>query len=199
VAHAIINDVPELTRAHYLRHEGIHILTYDTLGKTDYSGFDRLLEEIHDQTNPLFHFGSLLAHKRLLWVDPNPGNNEHLTRFFDLAHEARGVRPGSVQVELCSSGDEALGRIEAAQRAATPYDFVISHWGSKYEPPTAVRLLEGMRQQDLRVPVLIFSRKVHADVRKPQALAMGAQAYCFSNDGLMRSIERILSPGLETG
>lgn len=49
------------------------------------------------------------------------------------------------------------------------------------------------------MPVLIFSRREHADARKPQALAMGAQAYCFSNDGLLRAIERILSPGLTTG
>jgi hypothetical protein len=199
VAHAIINDVPELTRAHYRRHEGIDILTYDTSGKTDYSGFDRLLKELHDQTNPLFHFGSLLADKRLLWVDPTPGNNEHLTRFFDLAREASGILPGSAQVELMSSAGEALRRIQAAQAAATPFDFVISHWGSMFTPPAAVQLLEGMRQHDLRVPVLIFSKREHADARKPQALAMGAQAYCFSNDGLLRAIERILSPGLETG
>jgi hypothetical protein len=199
LAHAIISDVPELTRAHYLQHEGINILTYDTLGQTDYSGFDRLLASIHHQTNPLFHFSSLLADKRLLWVDPTPGNNEHLTRFFDRAHEARGVRPSSAQVELCAAGDEALARIEAAASSAKPFDVVITHWGSKFTPPTAVRLLEGVRQRDLRVPVLIFSKKAHADARKPQALAMGAQAYCFSNDGLLRSIERILSPGLETG
>jgi hypothetical protein len=61
VAYAIINDIPQLTREHYLRHEGIDILTYDTRGGTDFSGFDLLLRELHDQTNPLFHFGSLLA------------------------------------------------------------------------------------------------------------------------------------------
>jgi len=47
--------------------------------------------------------------------------------------------------------------------------------------------------------VLIFSKREHANARKPKALALGAQACCFSNDGLLRAIERILSPGLETG
>ncbi len=56
-----------------------------------------------------------------------------------------------------------------------------------------------MRKRNLRSPVLIFSTRKHADTRKSQALALGAQAYCFSEDGLLRSMERILSPGDETG
>lgn len=199
VAYAIVNDVSPITRAHYERHEGIEILSYDSKGGVDHSGFDALLQQLHDQTNPLFHFGALLQGRRLLWVDPRPGNNEHLTAFFRLAKEVAAVRPDSFTLETAATAGEALSLIEARQRAATPFDLVISHWGIDYTPPTAVALLEGMRSRDLRSPVLIFSTQSDADTRKRHALALGAQAYCFSDDGLLHAIVRILSPGDETG
>jgi hypothetical protein len=199
VAYAIINDIPQLTREHYLRHEGIDLLTYDTRGATDFSGFDLLLGEIHDQTNPLFHFGSLLAEKRLLWVDPKPGNNEHITRFFGLAKEVAAVRPSSFHIESVPNAEDALRCLQAAADSSSPFDLMITHWGrSGGQLPVAVRLLEGMRKQDLRCPVLVFSRARDANVRKPQALALGAQGYCFTDDGLLRAIEHVLSPTLET-
>ena len=76
---------------------------------------------------------------------------------------------------------------------------MITHWGMEHAPPTAVALLEGMRRQDLRSPVLIFSTRRDANARKPEALALRAQDYCFSNEGLLHSIKRILSPGEKTG
>ncbi len=99
VAYAIINDVPVVTREHYRRHEGIEILTYDTSGGTDFSGFDKLLKQLHDQTNPLFHFGALLHGRRLLWVDPRRTNNEHLRSFFRLTKDVAAVRQDSFVVE----------------------------------------------------------------------------------------------------
>lgn len=194
VAHAIINDIPELTRGHYLRHEGIHILTYNTKGGTDFSRFDDLLGEIHDRTNPLFHFGGLLAQKRLLWVDPNPGNNVHLERFFVLSKEVAAVDRSSFHLESVTNAEDALSRLEATA-ASSPFDLVITHWGQNQGPtPTAVRLLEGLRRQDLRCPVIVFATRKYAGTCKPQALRLGAQAYCFTNDDLLRAIEYVLSP-----
>jgi hypothetical protein len=198
VAHAIINDVRELTRNHYLQHEGIRILTYDTKVGTDFSGFDDLLGEIHDRTNPLFHFGGLLNQKRLLWVDPSPGNNAHLERFFILTKEVAAVPKSSFHIESAPNAEDALRRLKAAADSSSPFDLVITHWGAKQGTlPTAVALLEGMRKQDLRCPVIIFSTREHANVRKPQALVLGAQAYCFTNDGLLRAIEHVFSPDAE--
>jgi len=54
-----------------------------------------------------------------------------------------------------------------------------------------------MRAQDLRSPVLISSTRQDASTRKTEALALGAQAYCFSDEGLLRSIQRILSSDAE--
>jgi len=197
VAYAIINDISAIRREHFRRHEGIEILTYDTKGGTDFSGFDTLLKQLHDQTNPIFHFGSLLQNKRLLWLDPNPGNNEHLTNFFVLSELVANTPLDSFSVEPTSTAEEALSLIKANQEASTPFHLVITHWGSRSKPPVAIRLLEGMRAQGLRSPVLIFSTRKGANARKPHALALGAQAYCFSDDGLLRSIQRILSPEAE--
>jgi len=108
VAYAIINDVSAITRAHYRRHEGIEILTYDTKGQTDFSGFDTLLQHLHDQTNPIFHFGALLQNRRLLWVDPRPANNEHLRRFFVLSKTIADVQLDSFSVDRVSTAEEAL-------------------------------------------------------------------------------------------
>lgn len=194
VAHAIVNDVPELTREHYLRHEGVRMLTYDTKKGQDFSGFDEILREIHDETNPISHFGKLLRQKRLLWVDPNPGNNEHIARFFALSKEVAAVARTPFHIHTVATADEGLQALAAAAAGSSPFDLVISHWGGA-RAPTAVRLLEGMRRQDLRSPVLIFSSQHHAETRKTEALALGAQGYYFSNDGLLRGIERVLNTG----
>ncbi len=198
MAHAIINDVHELTVEHYLRHEGIRILTYNTKNGTDFSGFDDLLRQIHDQTNPLFHFGGLLNQKRLLWVDPNPDNNAHIKRFFRLTKEVAAVPKQSFHIEPTKTAEQALCHLESAKEAGLPFDLVITHWGKKArKSATAVRLLEGMRMQGLGCPVIIFSGRAHAEERKPEALRLGAQAYCFSEDGLLRAIERVLSPAAD--
>lgn len=200
VAHAIINDVPGLTCDHYLSHEGIHILTYDTRGRTDFSGFDGLLREIHDRTNPAFHLGSLLAGKRILWLDPNPDNNTHVTRLLAIAGELAAAKAESFEIELVSDAEEALGALAGAVESKRPFDLTISHWGhSRGRSPTVVRLLEGMRSEDLRCPVILFSTREHADERKPVALGLGAQAYCFTNGALLKAIVGVLSPGRETG
>jgi hypothetical protein len=48
--------------------------------------------------------------------------------------------------------------------------------------------------------VLVFSiNNPYVDWRKKKALSLGAQTYCFTSAALVRTIERILSPGRETG
>jgi len=197
MAYSIINDISAIRREHFRRHEGIEILTYDTKGGNDFSGFDALLKQLHDQTNPIFHFGSLLQNKRLLWLDPHPDNNDHLTNFFALSKLLANTPLDAFSVQPASTAENALSCIRANQEASTPFDLVITHWGSRRTPPTAVRLLEGMRGQGLRSPVLIFSTHDDASARKARALALGAQAYCFSDDGLLRAIQSILSPEAE--
>ena len=74
VAYAIVNDVPLDTQKHFRKHEGIEILSYDTQGGKDFSGFDDYLGAIYEATNPLVRFGRPLEKRRILWVDPHPEN-----------------------------------------------------------------------------------------------------------------------------
>jgi transcriptional regulator with XRE-family HTH domain len=202
VAYAIVNDVPEETRHHFRRHEGIEILSYDTDGGRDFSGFDAYLRAIHDATNPLRRFANYLEHKRILWVDPHPENNE--AAFAHLAEAARGSgREGTALVTL-ESADAGLRALEAA--AAEPFDLAITHWGEDAARddagrpiPAAVCLLSGIRARDLRCPVLVFASRRDAERRKRTALGLGAQGYCFRFQELYQAIERVLAPGDETG
>ena len=74
VAYAIVNDVPLDTQKHSRKHEGIEILSYDTQGGKDFSGFDDYLGATYEATNPPVRFGRLLEKRRILWVDPHPEN-----------------------------------------------------------------------------------------------------------------------------
>ena len=78
MAYAIINDVPEVTRKHFLKNEGVQILSYDTQIE-GFAGFDRILKAIHDQTNPAFRFGKLLEGASILWIDHPAADGHRLT------------------------------------------------------------------------------------------------------------------------
>jgi transcriptional regulator with XRE-family HTH domain len=206
VAFAIVNDVPEATRRHFADHEGIQILSYETGGGRDFSGFDRWLGAIHDATNPLLRFARYLERKRILWVDPHPENNEIAFEYLRDAAAAAG-RASTALVPV-PTADAGLGQIEQAA-SREPFDLAITHWGegaarddAGRRVPAAVRLLTGIRARDLRCPVVVFAgsaRGTELDLRKRTALGLGAQAYCYRFETLYQAIERVLAPGEETG
>jgi transcriptional regulator with XRE-family HTH domain len=199
VAYAIVNDVPEETCRHFRRHEGIEILSYDSDGGRDFSGFDAYLGAIHDATNPLLRFARYLERKRILWVDPHPENNE--AAFVHLADAARRSGRGETALVTVDTADDGLHELAAAS-ADAPFDLAITHWGegaarddAGRPTPAAVRLLSGIRSRDLRCPVLVFGARQDVERRKRTALGLGAHAYCFGFAALYQAIERILAPG----
>ena len=108
---------------------------------------------------------------------------------------------GEVGIEIVDGPEEALQRLDFGQ-----YDLVITRWGHDGERgpdgqpiSLAERLLTGMRQSDLRAPVLVFAGAQYANVNKPRAMALGAADYTFSWDGLFRSIENVLRPATGVG
>jgi hypothetical protein len=191
---AVVNDCSGPAARHFRKHEGIDILSYDTGGQTDFSGFDRWLEALFEYTNPVPQFAEILEGHRLLWLDPEPDNNLQGMQFLRKAAAHRGDPTDRfVQVRTRS---EAMHALDASPDA---FDLVITHWGAKNRPPTALALLQDMRQGGQDVPLLVFSTAGQADVRKPLALGNGAQAYCFRWETLFREIERVLLPGSKTG
>jgi hypothetical protein len=197
IAYALINDVPELTREHFRRHEGIEILTYDTNGGRDFSGFREILDEIHRETNPVLRFGRLLEGKRILWIDRNPENNTPATKglLIDAARVAGNPGAEVVEVRTVDEGVEMLRQAQANE--GPPFDLVISHWGSEWN--AAEQLLREIRRREFEVPALIFAAKQEEGDRKWKAQALGAQGYYYSWAGLRRGIEQVFDSGVETG
>src|SRR5205823_12221704 len=99
-------------------------------------------------------------------------------------------------VEFAVDAPSALTKL----KSALSYDLVISHWGYKRgAASTAEALLSELRQNDIRVPALLYSTRERANERKQIAVGLGAQGYYFTNDGLLDAIENLLRPGTETG
>ncbi|WP_164018043.1 SIR2 family protein [Pyxidicoccus trucidator] len=198
IAYAIANDIPPRSCRHLMRHEGIHALSYSSNGHKDFSGFDALLRDLHEATNPLLHFGRRLKGRRLLWLDKAPENNALVERFFLQAKREAHLPLGTLQVTHVRSVEKAIAALRSEKMKNEQFDLVISHFGQELKGLTvAERLLEAMRHQDLRSPVLIFSKNDDASERRRRALALGAHEYCWSFGGLLRAIERVLGPGVE--
>jgi len=203
VAYAIVNDVPPGTQNHFRKHEGIDVLSYDTHGGTDFSGFDDYLGTIYQETNPLVRFGRLLAMRRILWIDPHPSNNGEAFDYLDAAATAAD-RERSPLVTV-NTAEEGVAALMSAHNEGEDFDLVITHWGeaTAFTPDgatcsTAVGVLAAIRARNLRCPVIVFAGAVNADERKVAVLGMGALAYCHSFADLYRKIEETLSPGGRT-
>ena len=199
VAYAIVNDVPLDTQQHFRKHEGIEILSYDTQGGKDFSGFDDYLGAIYEATNPLVRFGRLLEKRRILWVDPHPENNGEA--FDHLKAAAEAAERKTEPLVTVASAQDGVAALASASSQGEPFDLAITHWGDGAAPtpdgascPGAVGLLTAMRSRDLRCPVIVFAGPGNADERKRTALGLGALAYCFSFGGLYRTVEDALSP-----
>ena len=85
------------------------------------------------------------------------------------------------------------------------YHLLITHWGSNpvgspdARDPTAIRVLEALRQQDIRVPAVVFASDIDIEARKVEALSLGAADYCFTFGALFSRLESIFAPASETG
>lgn len=53
------------------RHEGVEVLTFSTAGG-DWSGFDKIMNGIRDQTNPARLYAESIRDKRILYVTRSP-------------------------------------------------------------------------------------------------------------------------------
>lgn len=197
VGWAVMSDCEPATQSFFKDHEGIELLGYDTHGGRDHAGFDGWLAALYDATHPVPYLSRLLADRRILWLDPRPAGNEPGLQFLRRAAGPHGDQPDRfVQARTV---DEALAALRSPPGEPCPFQLVISHWGASATPPTAVALLERMRQGDLRCPVVVFSTDAEADQRKPVALGLGAQAYCFRWESLFHEVQRIFEPGERTG
>jgi hypothetical protein len=194
-SYALINDLPPFSQRHLQQAESIEVLPFDTAGNTDFSGFDRTLESLHDATNPLVQFGRLIAGRRILWVDPAPGNNRLVTEeIFPLATKKAGAALCHVTfVDNAARAVDVLGD-------GGDWDLVVSHWGhASTGGPTALQLLAHIRAHDVQVPLLVFATSDYAEENKKKLLRSGGLGYYFTWDGLLRGFEHVFSSGELSG
>ena len=55
------------------------------------------------------------------------------------------------------------------------------------------------RQQDIRIPTVVFASDIDVEERKVKALSLGAADYCFTFGALFSRIESIFAPASATG
>ncbi len=184
LAYAIVPDLSEAICAHYERHEGVRVFTYDSRGGTDHSAVDAVLAGLHARTHPAKVMGPRLSGKHILWVDPNDRNNAKGRAYLDDAAE------GFCTIELAASPEQAVARL-ASERC----DLVITRWGHhEGREPDAVRLLDAMRRKDLRAPVVVFASGDHAAENRETALRLGALEYTSDWETLFEVIDRRFGP-----
>ena len=69
IAYAVIPDQSGMDEEFLRAHEGVQVLSWNTLGGRDWDGFDRYLASVHFQTSIHVHLGRKLINKRILICD----------------------------------------------------------------------------------------------------------------------------------
>jgi hypothetical protein len=184
LAYAVIPDLPDAVRAHYAKHEGIHVFSFASDGPRGYGFLDDFLEGLHRQTNPAKVMGPRLENRRILWVDPSEQNNARGVAY--LREASRGL----CTIDLEPSHSSAIARAKSGN-----YDLVITRWGHHPKRPAdAVVLLEGLRREDVRTPVVVFASGAHAVENREAALRLGALEYTSDWETLFEVIDRRFGP-----
>jgi len=174
-------NVGSLRAKHFREREEIEVLSYDSCAPEDHGGFDTILRGIHEQTSTVARLGAALRGRSILWLDAHPENNAEGRPVFDEA------AAGSVRVEEVRQLDEAVGLL-----ASEDFDLVITHYGRDSSPPVAVRLLQAMRRNDYRAPVVVFASEWEAAARRREVMRLGAVDYIVPWSDLFRRIVEVL-------
>jgi hypothetical protein len=184
LAYAVIPDLHEAVSAHYAKHEGIHVFSFDSKGPRGFGYVEDFLQELADRTNPAKVMGPRLENRRILWVDPSEQNNARGVAYL------RDASRGLCTIDLEPSHASAVARAKDGK-----YDLVITRWGHHpNRPADAVVLLEGLRREDVRAPVVVFASGAHADVNREAALGLGALEYTSDWETLFEVIDRRFGP-----
>ncbi len=181
--YAVSADFTPAARDFYASDEGLVVIPYEVLDG-DHSGFDACLGELHDRTSPVSTLRRLLHGRSILWFDPQPANN-------DYGHRKLEALSG-VSLELATSVEQAL---DALRGRSEPFDLVISHFGHSRGGSNAEKLLEAMRKEDLRAPVIVFASEAYRRENRPMVLRLGAFAYEHEWGALFDRIEDLFDNG----
>ena len=136
-------------------------------------------------------------------MDPHPANNTEVFEFLKQAAASSG-NPDYV-LDTVPDVEAALAKLQSVDLKGK-YHLLITHWGSNLAgpsdarvDPTTVAILKALRQQDIRIPTVVFASDIDVEERKVEALSLGAADYCFTFGALFSRIESIFAPASATG
>ncbi|MCB9779928.1 MAG: SIR2 family protein [Alphaproteobacteria bacterium] len=179
LAYAVMPLLPPAEATYYQKHEGIHVLPYTS--HTGHADFDKYLDWLAVNTNPIRELRTLLQGRRVLWVDPNPQNNA-------LALQQLGLAGNRGFTQL-TSHREALSQLGAG----ADWDLVITNWGRGQGASArsqAEDFLAQLRSRPDQPPVIVFASDWQAN--RWRALRAGAFAYTWTWAGLFKEIRRVM-------
>ncbi|XXT25168.1 response regulator [Sorangium sp. So ce429] len=108
--------------------------------------------------------------RRVLWVDDNPKNNSFLLKRL----EERGFT-----VDLARSTDEGIGLFSTSSYLLVVSDMARQEDG-KYNPTAGLFILQKIRQENTKIPIVIFTSPDSAQRYKEEAIEQGASGITSS-------------------
>ena len=188
VAYAVLADVATHQERYLHSHEGLGAISFDTVGGTDFSGFDRVLGEIHRATNPRAQLGAALRDRTVLWVDSSA---EDVAFGRDVLVGAAADAGGSTRMVQMPDAAAATAFL-----AAEGADLVIADWATDGPDGTPVgeALLRRMRELGVHAPVVILSQFDLGPDERLRAIRLGATEVAETWGDLFRELARIFTP-----
>lgn len=186
VAYAVLPDVVDHQARYLHSHEGLGVISFDTAGGGDWSGFDTTLEAIHDATNPRAQIGAALADRTVLWVDSSETDvafGRHV-----LADAARDTGSTAPMVRV-GSASEATDWLRTHHADLVVADLAPGSDGV----PVAETLLTTMRREDLRAPVVVLSQDPVKPDQRWTLLSLGASEVADTWSALFRELARLMT------
>ena len=195
IAYAVIPDISEHQAQFMRNHEGIAVFPYQL--DDAHLGFDQFLEDLWLRTNPTALLGRAVAGKRILWIDPNTVTGD-VHRGMEFLETAAATADATTPITRVATVAEGLQHLRL-----NTWDLVVTHWGhglgSTSEESAAEHLLRSMRSDELEAPVIIFAGGDHADDNKDAVTRLGAYGYAYRWPALFEQIDRLFTPGAQSG
>lgn len=210
IAYAIVNDKDDAEKEFFLRHEGVQMLNYHTPPE-NHSGFDELLQHIHDSTNPLRRWASGVQRKHILWVVARQLAEQVQTIVKVIETETNRLGEGSgedttTRFSLIIDGpdggrpEKAIKAIEEAKEKEEPYDLIIT--ANFHMCKGAEKILQYVLslEEKYRCPTIagICLPNPYSEETKRRLLSLGARSYVASVPTLLEEMYSVLAPAGET-
>lgn len=176
------------------------VCSYNTKGKTDFSGLQEIMSDVALRTNPAWKWITLMQGKRILWCQNQTGDASRVKLFIDLEAAACDLEnpPIVTVVEAASDVEAVKGMVN--QLAKEKFDLAIVDYTFQLkgrpdaDAPLAAPLMVEMRYLATPCPVIVFASESATTARnKSEILALGASHFCTDLGSLFLRMGEVLT------